>query len=95
MSETKWTPGEWAVEIEMMGHGGDDQWITISSGETIIATYKTTYVEYPEDAENEANARLIAAAPELYEALLEARAYVPEHHGPITHKINSALAKAI
>lgn len=30
----------------------------------------------------------------LVEALGEARLYVPEHHGPVIHKINAALALA-
>ena len=31
---------------------------------------------------------------ELCEALLEARPYVPDHHGPVNHKMESALTKA-
>lgn len=38
--------------------------------------------------------RLMASAPELLDALLEARTYVPEHHGPVNARINAAIAKA-
>lgn len=44
--------------------------------------------------EAEANGRLIAAAPELLMALHEAWSYVPEHHGPVQHRIRAAIAKA-
>lgn len=41
-----------------------------------------------------ANARLIAAAPDLLEALREAWPYVPEHHGPVQATIRAAIEKA-
>jgi hypothetical protein len=73
MSETKWTPGPWTVRF----------W-DILDNRTLEPTGKRrTMIEYqiwPDIKvgralaelcfENEANARLIAAAPDLYEALI-------------------------
>lgn len=61
MNNTKHTPGEWAhtdgsIYSYGVGHGAD------------IATVNTDSAHFTED-EAEANARLIAAAPELLEAL--------------------------
>lgn len=68
----KHTPGPWTCHVTVTD---DDSWapgvqkVEVESGETLIASYKTEYVEYPSQDECEANARLIAAAPELLEAL--------------------------
>lgn len=85
MSETKWTPGEWRyfgkkpIEVTVGGlvHivSGDVESYTITATgrerglrvTTFIATAHITANRSAEEAE--ANARLIAAAPELYEAL--------------------------
>lgn len=53
------TPGPWEVERSVMGCR------SITRGEDLIASV--------EDAPRNANAYLIAAAPELYEALVKAR----------------------
>lgn len=76
---TGWTVGPWELEVYVSSSGwrGAEQSIAIHSGNTLIATYVTNYCEYPEsNDENEANARLIAAAPDLYEALEEALAWM-------------------
>ena len=93
----KHTPGPWVAKIR-------DTHIP-----NCVAAYIETRGEYRGDVamlqsceniggitqdETRANAHLIAAAPDLLEALLEARAYVPEHHGPAVHKIRAAIAKA-
>lgn len=55
MSETKWTPGPWRVGIDRRAIWDDeDRCIAVAKSET---------------HQLEANARLIAAAPDLYEAL--------------------------
>lgn len=71
MSETKFTPGPWGwVEQYRGGHA----WLQSASekftiGNAIIDD-GSAYGEYPPRiAVNEANAHLIAAAPDLYEAL--------------------------
>ena len=71
MSEqTKWTPGPWSAEIDR------DEVPVVKSQEGGIADIWTAPLprrEYTADsrwAEAAANAHLIAAAPELYEALV-------------------------
>ena len=67
MNITKWTPGPWFVCPEPPPN---DQWV---AGETIGSTPEGTRVADPaifsNDERRKADARLIAAAPELYIAL--------------------------
>ena len=79
----KHTQGPWYVNPR------DDQEVLGPDGEPIFNHYNDGVC-----GTEPANARLVAAAPELLEALLEALPYVPEHHGPVIHKINEAIAKA-
>ena len=59
-NEMKWTPGPWHT-----GKGSFPFQININTDSGTIATV------YGETGENEANAHLIAAAPELYAALAD------------------------
>ena len=72
MTETKWTPGPWRYSFE----DGDD-WGTVRAGQRWICQASNpavkwedlpTYREANTDP-HQANAQLIAAAPDLYEAL--------------------------
>lgn len=75
------TKGPWEFSVEGNDHGGwrqATQEVRIWSGATLIAAYDTSFMEYPENDENEANARLIAAAPDLLEALITTRKII--HH---------------
>ena len=67
--ETKWTPGPWEIAVERMEDLGCDHiWIAPASWVPRVARV----VVYPEyEAEERANAHLIAAAPNLYAALAE------------------------
>lgn len=59
MTERKWTPGPWAFSFESI----DPSWaIVTTSGGAIVANVNA-------DHRQEANAHLIAAAPDLYKAL--------------------------
>lgn len=60
MSETKWTPGPWAAEK-------DAWWRVVSANGDVCEV-----IPWPEDCDR-ADAHLIAAAPELYEALKNLR----------------------
>ena len=78
MTETKWTPGEWTLYDGLAGG-----WIE-SLHETI---HGNIVCEAPDKEENpasaaywKANARLIAQAPALYEALEELLADFIGHH---------------
>ena len=70
-----YTKGKWQYIVEILDAGGwkiPQQFITIFTGDTIIAYYDTAAMEYPKtDEENKANARLIAAAPDLLEAAIK------------------------
>lgn len=79
MSETKWTPGPWHVLGQDERDGGIP-YIEINGGESGTSTYKavadvcsslTEDDEFAITETDEANANLIAAAPELYKALDE------------------------
>jgi hypothetical protein len=62
MSETKWTPGPWTVH----DHSRDEGVLYVearSDGVASVFTYD------PPDERDRANARLIAHAPDLYDAL--------------------------
>ena len=91
MSEVKFTKGPWEFDrnnshsgqIAIL-HGCSEGWIELWSP------------VWPNEENQEANARLIAAAPELYEAtnnlLFLCRKYIPGHHW--LPKAEEALKKA-
>lgn len=59
---SKHTPGEWKIEAIYIGFQRDVSFYNIMAGKTNLGSIK-----------DEANARLIASAPELLEALKEAQ----------------------
>ncbi len=80
------TQGKWCVTL---GRG-------IAVGDRMLFHAS---VEFNDEAELEANANLIAAAPDMYEALKELREYfdLPQNRGIFTRwerKIDKALSKA-
>ena len=101
-SETNFTPGPWAVQKaeDCMGRQLDDavKWVVTSDEhDTWISTGPTWDPEHAE--ESEANARLIAAAPDLYavvDELEESSSYWSEYCVPlgIVDRLRDALAKA-
>ena len=66
MSDTKWTPGKWFINSRAATNvfGGPNQRCIASCG-----GYSDNRIEDCGLSENVANAQLIAAAPDLYEAL--------------------------
>ena len=72
MSEPKWTRGEWRFEAShpMLV---DTRYAVIMADRTIIIGINSKLIPQHDRERSEANAHLIAAAPELYEALEEAR----------------------
>lgn len=89
VSETKFTPGPWA-------HGGHAVYV---QGMDVARVYQSFGVS---DETFEANARLIAAAPELYEAVRRLRQfplYVARDNGSEAVAAeafaDAALAKAV
>lgn len=66
MTQTKFTPGPWSIN-EHEGKAICDVGLSIESDELFVAA---TYITGTDNSEEEyANARLIAAAPEMYELL--------------------------
>lgn len=68
--KTKHTKGEWKVETQplLRPKGCTKYYITSNNGELLITEF--TRVDYLKD-EAEANAKLIASAPDLLEALIK------------------------
>jgi hypothetical protein len=100
VSETKWTPGPWTL-VDVTG---DEIAITTEArmADDIIPIVEVL-IDWnePLESEQQANALLIAAAPELYEALERALNWLSSYPGQGTMGIDgpyeqarSALAKA-
>ena len=92
-NETKWTPGPWEEVAP-----ADDIWPPrVFAGSKIICMADNSDMTYDE---KRANANLIAAAPELFDACLDLLAWHdaladPQWHGsPSQTKAIAALAKA-
>lgn len=100
MSDTKFTPGPWGIHSS--GRNARDTELTRFE----IAYGRNSYGDGPEGGvatltqTTEANARLIASAPDLYEALIHAQVALADmsldspvirHALPL---VNAALAKA-
>lgn len=91
--ETKHTPGPWAY------HNTPTPFIHVAAGGLPICQIYTSTAHGQSMGEQFANARLIASAPELLEALKacnEAMNYMSEYDIPITlpGQVKAAIAKA-
>lgn len=87
MSDTKFTPGPWLVGEDQCV---DEAWsIVTTSGGSIIANVNDRH-------DRKANARLIAAAPDLYAALdaVESDLSIGAHPHLHIDAIRAAIAKA-
>lgn len=88
MSEGKFTPGPWDAvyvpEIRSILIGTEDRQTAFARMQQFDGT--------PDDETQRANARLIVAAPDMYEALARAEAELPP--GPTRDAVRTALAKA-
>lgn len=84
MSGARFTPGPWMAE-PMTGRGA---WVKGESGEWAALSCGNT------DAIAEANARLIAAAPDMYEALIAALPYIESELDNAAYK-RGAVAKVV
>lgn len=85
MSDVKHTPGPWTVT--------SDGFIAAPSDQMNEGYYVASLHGY---AERSANASLISAAPEMLEALMEARAQMQHLYGKtnVLDRIDAAIAKA-
>ncbi len=92
---SKHTPGPWRLE----GPDNFSYHLTDQNGEHIAHLNKSRYVDNRQDLEAGANARLIAAAPEMYDTLKNIRSYItascPDAYGvkTVIGKLDTLLAK--
>lgn len=88
MSERKWTPGPWRVERDE--YSGIEKYGVYASDETPVVSHFTAI-------EDEPDSHIIAAAPDLYDALQAMVDYCNAECGSKIypgHQANQALAKA-
>jgi len=93
--KAKFTPGPWLVQpgfltVYTMSNGESGTTNAVAS----VCQESTSSGSSQTREDAEANANLIAAAPELYEALAELREWYTDIMGMPAHKANAALAKA-
>lgn len=95
MSNTKHTPGPWAISWSTFDDG-ESHGIYADSGPCFSCVSYGSFLDIKTESEAEANAKLIAAAPELLEQLTELVRHIqtlPSSEGlPI---LNIILAKSI
>lgn len=77
MSESRHTPGPWTVDID----GEFEGFINVYGGDSLEILVKGTLSDERSDDESIANARLIAAAPDLLEACKRALPFIAGHMG--------------
>lgn len=90
--EMKWTPGPWRISAFELRAGSETRWIMAADD------FSVACVESRDGEENDANAHLIAAAPELYAALEAIDRYWAEgnfsRQPGLWNPMRAALAKA-
>lgn len=93
---TKHTPGPWVVIPSTPQDGVNCWWVHSATGVDIAI------VNGPQNPETEADARLIAAAPELLEALQHILRCIPigglaqiHHNSSTWEQIDAAITKAL
>lgn len=99
MSEMKFTPGPW-----LAGREGYNEGVVYSMYDGICQVFGVPMNAWADDVGSEfsegmANARLIASAPDLYEALKACLAYIEDDEGadskhPAGDMARAALSKA-
>lgn len=89
---SKHTPGPWWVEIGDETESWAEQWPRIVSENYEVVGTEGLYGDFETDC---ANARLIAAAPELLEALMLCREHMYAHASNTDDGAFDALVKAI
>ena len=86
---TEHTPGPWNAEPMIRDHGFP--YTPVMATTLIACVYSTAFGD---DEQSLANAALIAAAPEMYEALRDLLAVKPNSDAPEWVAARAAIAKA-
>ena len=103
MSDTKWTPGPWRYQSARGSKQERCYWDIYGKAEefeyrgSVCEVFDAAKIDGISEIEALANARLISAAPELYEALqllCYKTGFDPSIDGAVWQKAKSALAKA-
>lgn len=93
--ETKFTKGQWALDICERANGEHDISIVSRRECKLICDMKKYASHAPiENEEYEANAKLIAAAPELLKALIEVKLWLEDMKLPRLINVEEAIKKA-
>ena len=66
---SKHTPGPWQWSDAFTGYNGQPVWTLIGTGDGLYGILTCDQGNAPQDLNDEANARLIAAVPELHAAV--------------------------
>jgi hypothetical protein len=98
--QEKWTPGPWEVdETHLYHHSERDRVMRYADGRTVVGTLLADFDQYGKTHREDChNARLAAAAPDLYEALAgmieTLRRYYadPDNEPPDRAQMNEAQA---
>lgn len=101
MGKRNWTTGPWSADPNTL-HNGDEIWVGPDNGDgSVIAAVWPWGDDEVGTGEREANAHLIAAAPELYEALAKAAKILDRNFmevggdgNDVLDEAKAALAKA-
>lgn len=99
MAETRFTPGPWRAEVSEYGSDGYEISLSVvdQDEQTIASVWLENFdLPDPETARNNgwADAMLIAAAPDLVDALVAALPYVETAEDDPTYKLG-AVAKVV
>lgn len=83
MSQTEYTPGPWNIKkLYKEGCPAKEEYAVwhILAGKSTVCTFSFENTDIDNSTEREANAKLIAAAPELLEALQKAIEVIKQWH---------------
>lgn len=94
MSAPKFTPGPWYAKAGVSQMVSDDTTIWSAPKPNADLSRWFVFADADDHGDSEATARLISAAPELYEALTELLAVDEDWHGSVNSEMSAARVKA-
>lgn len=85
MSEKKFTPGPWVICYDGQING--------NAGAFVCSFLWNSYKEFNDNAHYRADAKLIAAAPDLYDALADVRTAISRLNGDVSREVWYSLSE--